>query len=284
MADLHSGIGHQQGAGDPFTLVTYKKNSPQGSPFVFKPVGQDCSFWRVNPNAIAKDILSAAQEPILRHQVNNDGSMCIFVKTEGAVSNLLDLRSVASIDVTVVIPTSNVTNQGKITDVPLAYSNQDLAADLESEGVLSARSQVRHVSTEEGSDRYIPLKSVILTFRPTQKLPQEVHLGFSIHKVREYVEGPLQCFLCQRFGHLARNCRWPQRCKVCSGPHHVKDCTTRRQPKCANCGGPHIVSHSQCPHKRSAIRRFQATPRNPRSNLAGLEQVSPTPVSLMLVL
>lgn len=244
---------------DAFTLVTYRKNRPQGIPVLFKPVEQAGSFWKVNPNVVAKDIRSAAQEPVIRHRVNSDGSMCIFVQSEGAVSNLLALRCVAGIDVNVSIPSSYVRNQGKINDVPLAYSNDDLVSYLASQGVTSARRQVRHVSNEDGSDRYIPLRSVILTFRSNQKLPPEIYLGFSAHRVKEYVEGPIQCFHCQRFGHLARNCRWPQRCKFCAGPHGFKECTARRQPKCANCGGPHVVTHSQCPHKLSAIKRFQAS-------------------------
>lgn len=268
-------------AGDPFALVTYKKNRPQGIPVLFKPVLPDESFWRVNPNLVAQAIRSAAQEPILNHRVNSDGSMCIFIQTEGAVSNLLGLQEVAGIAVNVTIPSSYVKNMGKIFDVPLEYSNADLASYLEDDGVISARRQMRHVSHEDGSDQYIPLRSVILTFKSNKQLPREIHLGFSSHKVHEYVEGPAQCYRCQRFGHLARGCRWPIRCKICSGPHSLNECTARRQPKCANCAGSHIASHSLCPHKRSAIRRFQArtlnTPQRPSSR--GFRPGSNTPAT-----
>ncbi|XP_064470370.1 uncharacterized protein LOC135385122 [Ornithodoros turicata] len=243
--------------GDRFTLVTYRKNRPKGIPVLFKPVDVSRSFWKVNPNDVARDVWTAAQEAIPHHRINKDGSLCVFVKSEGAVSNLLALEFVAGIAVSVSIPSSYVSNMGKIYDVPLDYDNGDLALYLEREGVISARRQVRHVYHEDGTDSYIPLRSVILTFKPTLKLPDKVHLGFGTHDVYEYVDGPVQCYNCQRFGHLARNCRWPTRCKICSGSHTLQDCTARREPKCSNCGGPHAASHSLCPRKRSAIQRFQ---------------------------
>lgn len=83
---------------------------------------------------------------------------------------------------------------------------------------------------EDGSDLYTPLRSAILTFKSNLMLHDAVHLGFSRHKVHEYVDGSVQCYNCQRFGHLARNCRWSTRCKICLGPHRLADCTARRQP------------------------------------------------------
>ncbi|XP_064460926.1 uncharacterized protein LOC135370905 [Ornithodoros turicata] len=247
-----------QDMGDPFTLVTYKKNRPQGIPVLFKPVDSGKSFWKVNPNVVAKTIRSAAQESILRHRVNADGSMCVFVQTEGAVSNLMTLSEVAGVAVTVTIPSSYVNNMGKIYDVPLEYTDEELTSYLGEDGVIAAWRQVRHVSHEDGSDQYTPLRNVILTFKSNRRIPEEVKFGFSTHKVHEYVESPVQCYHCQRFGHLARSCRWPLRCKFCSQPHTLKECTARRQPECANCEGPHAASHSLCPRKRAATRRFQA--------------------------
>lgn len=259
------GAGHEeqsQDMGDPFTLVTYKKNRSRGIPVLFKPSLPEKSFWNVNPNVVAKTIRSAAQESILHHRINRDGSMCVFVQSEGAVANLMSLQVVAGIAVMVTIPTSYVKNMAKVYDVPLEYTDEALASYLEDDGVIAARRQVRHIFHEDGSEEYIPLKNVILTFQSNKKLPLEINLGFATHKVHEYVEGPVQCYRCQRFGHLARSCRWSPRCKFCSGPHTLTECTARRQPKCANCDGPHAASHSLCPRKRSATRRFQASVLN----------------------
>lgn len=50
-----------QDMGDPFTLVSYKKNRPQGIPVVFKPLTG--SFWRVNPNVMAKTCAPPPRSP-----------------------------------------------------------------------------------------------------------------------------------------------------------------------------------------------------------------------------
>ena len=48
----------------------------------------------------------------------------------------------------------------------------------------------------------------------------------------------LQCFNCQKYGHVGRVCRNPTRCGHCAGPHSSRDCTTqgKMQKKCASCG------------------------------------------------
>ncbi|XP_064469998.1 uncharacterized protein LOC135384740 [Ornithodoros turicata] len=250
---------------DPFTLVTYRKNRAKGIPVVFKPLQENLSFWKVNPNTVAKEICSAAQEEILSHRFNRDGSICVCVTSEGAVANLMGLKTVAGLDVAVIIPSSYLNNMGKIYDVPLDYEDEDIASYLAEEGVTSARRQRRHVYTEGGLDYYTPLKSVILTFKSNMKLPKTLRLGFNTYEVSEYVEGPVQCYKCQRFGHLARSCRGSTRCMICARPHKFTECTARRQPKCANCGGPHAASHSMCPKKRVATVAHQTEVLNPTS-------------------
>lgn len=50
----------------------------------------------------------------------------------------------------------------------------------------------------------------------------------------------LQCFNCQKYGHVGKACRNPTRCGHCAGPHSSKDCTSQEksQRKCASCGKP----------------------------------------------
>lgn len=49
---LPAGVANMEACADdknPFTLVTYRKNRPNGIPVVFKPLQAGASFWKVNP-------------------------------------------------------------------------------------------------------------------------------------------------------------------------------------------------------------------------------------------
>ena len=54
----------------------------------------------------------------------------------------------------------------------------------------------------------------------------------------------IRCNQCQRFGHIAQVCLYPQRCVNCSENHNVL-CTL--PSKCANCGGEHGADSNRCP-------------------------------------
>ena len=65
-----------------------------------------------------------------------------------------------------------------------------------------------------------------------------------------------QCFNCQSFGHLAKNCRSKQKCLICGESHSHKGCLNKkaRRPKCANWKGSHVASYKGCPeYKKPAF-------------------------------
>ena len=66
-----------------------------------------------------------------------------------------------------------------------------------------------------------------------------------------------QCYNCQSFGHLAKNCRSKQKCLICGENHSHKGCQNRetRKSKCANCKEPHVASYKGCPeYKKTGIQ------------------------------
>ncbi|KAG0421046.1 hypothetical protein HPB47_003053, partial [Ixodes persulcatus] len=58
-----------------FTIVSYKKNRPAGILILFHPTSKETSFWKVNPNVLAREVLGIAQEKILSHRIAKDGSL-----------------------------------------------------------------------------------------------------------------------------------------------------------------------------------------------------------------
>ncbi|XP_042147152.1 uncharacterized protein LOC121836337 [Ixodes scapularis] len=241
----------------PFTSVHYKKNRPAGIPVVFKPNSSNASLWRVNPNEVAKEIIDVAQEKLLSHRMNKDGSLFVSVASLQAANRLLAISTLCSIEVATSVPHSYSRNLGKIKGVPIEYTDGEPLDYFKNLGVISVQRKISYRRQGDGNVEHRKTESVLLHFRPDQPMPTRVLLGFTSHSVDEYFGPPVQCYHCQRYGHIAQYCRGPRRCKVCAGPHHHKTCTNRQDPKCANCGNQHAATFSGCQRRKAAsvIRR-----------------------------
>ena len=82
-----------------------------------------------------------------------------------------------------------------------------------------------------------------------------------------------QCFNCQSFGHLAKNCRSKQKRLICGESHSYKGCPNReaKKAKCANCLEPHVASYRGCPeYKKQAFRQHEVG--NQKSYAAAVSQ------------
>ncbi|KAH7943074.1 hypothetical protein HPB52_004891 [Rhipicephalus sanguineus] len=252
-----------------FTVVSYKKKRGTGVPVVFRPTIDGGSLWKVNPNIVASAVVTSAQEKVLNHRLNKDGSLMVTVSTLPAANRLLTVTELAGVAVEARVPYSYTANYGKIQDVPLSYSNEELQDYLRDQGVVSARRLTTFTPEDGGKVKEVRRRSVILEFDRDSPLPKRVTLGFCSYPVAEYIGAATQCYKCQRHGHISRHCTGPVRCKVCAGPHSHKECTSRAQPKCANCGGPHPASYGGCIKKKAAtLARTleQAQGKPPRRN------------------
>lgn len=95
-----------------------------------------------------------------------------------------------------------------------------------------------------------PTGSVVLSFRG-DCLPDKVYLGFQSFNVNEFVPRPMRCYKCQRYGHVANNCRGSVRCPKCGGSHGYDQCS-KESPSCLHCGGDHSVAFTGCPKYKEA--------------------------------
>lgn len=235
-----------------FTVVKYKKARAAGIPVTFQPTQPGSSLWRVNPNLLAAAVVASAQEKVLTHRLNKDGSLVVTVPTLSAANRLLEVTEVAGMAVRVSVPRSYSATFGKIHGVPREYTDNELLVYLQDQGVISVRRQVSYVPDENGTIKETRRGTVILEFASDSPLPKRVNLGFCSYPIEEYMGVATQCFKCQRHGHVAKHCNGPVRCKVCAGPHSHKDCTSRSHPRCANCNGSHPASYGSCPKKKAA--------------------------------
>lgn len=91
--------------------------------------------------------------------------------------------------------------------------------------------------------------------------------GFAEKNVYEHIR-VLQCFNCQRFGHVAANCSADPVCRYCSGNHASPICEDKSLKKCSNCvrennvnGSKfnilHRASDERCPCRAARIKALK---------------------------
>ena len=76
--------------------------------------------------------------------------------------------------------------------------------------------------------------------------PRKDTAGYLRIPVDRYVQNPLRCYKCLRFGHGKAHCRCKQACVKCGRVGHDQaDCQQREH--CINCNGSHTAASKNCP-------------------------------------
>lgn len=88
-------------------------------------------------------------------------------------------------------------------------------------------------------------ETVVIEFQEDE-IPKIAMMGEMSYIVREYIPGPVRCFNCQRFGHVATRCREQCRCAQCGENHKYGKCEEGVQPKCCNGGEAHSAAYMGC--------------------------------------
>ena len=74
------------------------------------------------------------------------------------------------------------------------------------------------------------------------------------YRCEEYrpLKEPVQCYRCQKFGHMTKECRdTKDTCRKCSEEHRTTECSNTER-KCANCEGSHPTTYPGCPARKAA--------------------------------
>lgn len=92
---------------------------------------------------------------------------------------------------------------GLIKGVPPPFTDERLVRLLSDQGVVHAR-RLFSRSEESGT---MASPRLVVTFPATHARLKVLDLGFTKHRVLDYVEPPRRCFNCQLFGHVSSRCR-----------------------------------------------------------------------------
>lgn len=112
---------------------------------------------------------------------------------------------------------------------------------------------VRNTVVMYDNYRKTPNGLFLITLHDTDKartILNVTSLLFTSVRVEKYLLRPTppQCTCCWRFGHTARQCKAPPRCRKCAGQHVTSACTmpVHFQKLCVNCQGQHPATYRGC--------------------------------------
>ena len=170
----------------------------------------------------------------------------LLIKTDNAkyAEMLLATKALAHVPVKVAPHRTLNSCKGVVRSRELASCDTaEIIDELKSQGVIDAVV----ISVRDGSDetRRRRTNTVILTFNRSQP-PAHITAGYLRIPVDRYVQNPLRCYNCQRFGHGKAHCRREQACAKCGQVGHDRtDCQQREH--CINCNGSHTAASKTCP-------------------------------------
>lgn len=128
------------------------------------------------------------------------------------------------------IPNFVLYRQGIIRNVDVSLSEEEIVKYADSElEIVRARRITRSRAGEERQ----PLPLVILSFKG-QTLPANIKIFGVCCRVEQYIQRPIQCFKCLKYGHTSRFCRNSNNalCENCGG-NHIGEC--KAPPFCIYC-------------------------------------------------
>ena len=109
-----------------------------------------------------------------------------------------------------------------------------------------------------------PTRKVVIQFENEQDMKIALFSGIYFGRMRIRCESyrttpPVtQCYKCQGFNHVAKDCKSEQKCVRCAGAHKSTECPDKNKKslklKCSNCKGDHVASSRDCPKFKDQIK------------------------------
>lgn len=250
-------------SGSDSTDTVKKKSRPERHGTKTKVQQADKEMWKVvvefeqkgGPHLHPIHITKAIEGEIgkIKHaRFMGNGRLMLFAASEEQREVILKKETLNKVKITSHIPGIKTRQRGVITGIPISVSIDEIKESLKGGEIVDAKRLTK------GKEKIISM-SVLLWFKNT--MPSKVQLGYMSYPVREYVPHPLRCFKCQRFGHVATQCRGKLRCAKCGNEHEYGQCGDNAELKCCNCGGQHSAAYGGCVKQKEAkeVQKYKIT-------------------------
>lgn len=220
---------------------------------IFRTCNEADSLKKVNSIKLFKEFISKGGMPQETRDIRNGGLAVDFLP-ETPSGPLLQITELQGIPVTASLPMMRSTSVGVIKGVHWELTEDEILAESRTTPDIQITSAKRLARPDQRS------WVVKLTFQGLL-LPERVLLAGRSHRIHTYLEKPLQCLSCARYGHSARVCRSSPRCLTCSQDHDPKTCQNKDAPSCAICRGPHPANSNLCPNRgfQTKVAEVRAT-------------------------
>lgn len=137
-----------------------------------------------------------------------------------------------------------------IKNLPPSISTDEVFESLQEQNIQVKKVTQFFKKQEDNSRRPLPLYLVTV---PNQTKIKDIlnikKVCFCVVSWERYKSknGITQCFKCQQFDHIAKNCFKKTKCLKCAGTHLIKDCDqTDENIKCVNCNEKHLANSKNC--------------------------------------
>lgn len=241
------------------SLDMFESQPDKGRFYTLESMDSTKKLSSLNPFVIKRSIEGISGDiDICRTKKRRDGLLVLKAKNENGNVAISDIKKFAEIEVSVKDFLALNSSQGliycpELIDTPC----NEIVDGLNTQGVTNA-----FKINKKGSQ--IPTPLVILTFN-NRIHPASIVVGYTVIEVRKYIQNPMRCLNCQKFGHTKKFCKDPEVCGKCSIPvdEHIECintscnvCSTSESDepkhylcgpiKCANCDGAHYSSDHEC--------------------------------------
>ncbi|XP_035984310.1 uncharacterized protein LOC118557929, partial [Fundulus heteroclitus] len=178
-------------------------------------------------------------------RIMNNRKILIFATSKKQQEQILKMTTLVGERVKTFIPGAATRLRGVITGVPLDMTVEEIKQEIKGGKVMEV-TRIKHKRDGVVKDTM----AIILMFEDV--VPESVQIGYINYRVREYIPNPIRCFVCQRMGHVAKECKGKMRCARCGGSHEYGKCDKDAKVKCCNCGGEHSAAYGGCIVQREA--------------------------------
>ncbi|KAI5698645.1 hypothetical protein M8J75_009871 [Diaphorina citri] len=190
----------------------------------------------------------------------NRNKFLVVCRTAKCANEIIENKKVQE-EFNAFIPSLYMQRSAIIRDVDLDIDDKMFMENVDTGNykILNIR-RLNRRSLMDGKVSYIPSRTIKIDFSG-QDLPAFIYLWYTKLKCEPYMQRPMQCFSCYKFGHITKNCRSVKLCKSCfqpSGDEHQCDTTTI---KCINCKGNHNANSKSCPEfeRQKRIKELMST-------------------------